>query len=100
MHEWTPDNWTANTAEELTLLWQDYMDNDGIHPANSERLWETKESVYSRVANVLKGYLSYKEVVVVCHGMVIATLLNLSSESVSYCGVYEFILEESEETAQ
>lgn len=100
LHEWTPDNWTANTMEEITLLWQDFMDHDGIYPANRSRLWEDKESVYKRVVGVLEKYLSYKEVLVVCHGMVIAILLNISSESVPYCGGYEFTLKKSEAIEQ
>jgi broad specificity phosphatase PhoE len=94
LHEWTPDNWTAESMEEITLLWQDYMDNNGIHPENETRIWETKESVRNRVINVLKKYQTYSKVIVVCHGMVIATLLDLTSEEIPYCGVYDFSLAE------
>lgn len=90
LHEWTPDNWTAETAEEITLLWKDYMDNKGVCPPGEIRLWETKESVLNRTLNVLQKYKSYSNVIVICHGMIIATLLDQVSEDIGYCSVIEY----------
>lgn len=90
LHEWTPDNWQATCVQEITELWNDYMKHDGIHPPGEHKIWESKESVIERVRNVLNQYLDKSKVIVVCHGMVIATLLQLISEEVQLCGVYEY----------
>ncbi len=90
LHEWTPDNWTAETVEEITLLWQDYTNNCGIYPQGQERIWESKESLLNRTQNVLNKYLNHSNVIVVCHGMVIAALLDEVSEKIGYCGIYEY----------
>jgi broad specificity phosphatase PhoE len=42
------------------------------------------------VRNVLYEHLDKSKVMVVCHGMVIATLLELTSEEVQLCRVYEY----------
>jgi broad specificity phosphatase PhoE len=90
LHEWTPDNWQATGIEEITELWKDYMKHDGIYPPGENKLWESKESVFNRIRNVLQRYLDKSKIIVVCHGMVIATLLELVSEEVALCGVYEY----------
>lgn len=46
----------------------------------------------NRTSQVLKKYVNHSEVMVVCHGMVIATLMELISEDVQLCGVYEYVL--------
>jgi broad specificity phosphatase PhoE len=90
LHEWTPDNWQATSVEEITELWEDYMKHNGAYPSGESKLWESKMSVSNRVRNVLHRYLNRSKVIVVCHGMVIATILNLISEEVQLCGVYEY----------
>jgi broad specificity phosphatase PhoE len=92
MHEWTPDNWQADSVEEVTELWKDYMKHNGNCPPGENKLWETKDSLMKRTREVLHKYLNHDQVIVVCHGMVIATLLDLVSEDIQLCGVYEFEL--------
>ncbi|TDF98106.1 histidine phosphatase family protein [Paenibacillus piri] len=90
LHEWTPDNWQAQNEAEITELWNDYRLHNGEHPNGETRLWETKSSVMKRTMGVLEKYKHRSKVIVVCHGMVIATLLGHSSEQVPYCGIYPF----------
>jgi broad specificity phosphatase PhoE len=90
LHEWTPDNWQATSLQEITDLWRDYMEHNGRCPPGEIKLWETRESLTNRLDAVLNKYLDKSKVMVVCHGMVIATLLGLVSEDVSFCGVYEY----------
>ncbi|SFM18415.1 Broad specificity phosphatase PhoE [Paenibacillus sp. 1_12] len=92
LHEWTPDNWQSATVKEIGELWSDYMKHNGCHPPGETRLWETRESLLNRTSNVLKKYVNHSKVMVVCHGMVIATLMELSSEDVNLCGVYEYVI--------
>jgi broad specificity phosphatase PhoE len=82
LHEWTPDNWQATTIHEIRELWRDYMEHNGCCPPGETKLWETRESVFNRTSNVLKKYVNQSKVMVVCHGMVIATLMDLVSEDV------------------
>ncbi|GAA4861052.1 histidine phosphatase family protein [Paenibacillus vulneris] len=90
LYEWTPDQWEAASADEIHELWKDYMLHDGCWPEGETRLWETKASLWSRINGVLARYESYSNVVVVCHGMVISTLLGLASTEIELCGVYEY----------
>lgn len=90
LHEWTPDNWQAASVEEITELWKDYMKHNGIPPSKESKVWESKNNVMNRVNAVLHRYLDKSKVIIVCHGMVIATLLELISEEVALCGVYEY----------
>ncbi|WP_186438506.1 histidine phosphatase family protein [Cohnella terricola] len=90
LHEWTPDNWQATSVEEITELWIDYMKHNGSYPEGESKLWETKESLLERTRKVLHKYLDKSKVIVVCHGMVIATLMELISDEIQLCGVYEY----------
>jgi len=92
LHEWTPDNWQATTVHEIRDLWNDYMEHNGCIPAGKTKIWETKENLLNRTSNVLNKYLNMSSVIVVCHGMVIATLLGLVSEDISLCGVYKYVM--------
>ncbi|WP_158560811.1 histidine phosphatase family protein [Paenibacillus contaminans] len=92
LHEWTPDNWQASGLDEITELWKDFLKHNGIYPEDGRKLWESKQSVVNRVRKVLSGYLDKSNIIVVCHGMVIASLLELSSEEIQLCGVYEYEL--------
>jgi broad specificity phosphatase PhoE len=49
------------------------MKHNGVYPPGEKRLWESKENIYNRIRNVLQRYLVKSKVIVVCHGMVIAT---------------------------
>lgn len=75
LHEWIPDNFQADTLSEIRALHHDFHIHDGCVPAGETKLWETKESVLKRTTNVLTKYLDQKKVMVVCHGMVIQTLM-------------------------
>jgi len=86
----TPDNWQADSVGQITELWKDYMNHEGRLPEGESRLWETKASVLTRTTNVLRQYANHSKVIVVCHGMIIATLLGLVSEEIRLCGVYEY----------
>ncbi|MFD0675666.1 MULTISPECIES: histidine phosphatase family protein [unclassified Paenibacillus] len=90
LHEWTPDNWQAQTVDEITALWNDFMLHDGKYPVGETRLWETREDLLLRTKEVLSRYKEYSQIIVVCHGMVIASLLGTHSEEIDYCGIYKY----------
>ncbi|MCR8630688.1 histidine phosphatase family protein [Paenibacillus radicis (ex Xue et al. 2023)] len=90
LHEWTPDNWQAQTVDEITDLWNDFMLHDGKYPVGETRLWETREDLLLRTKEVLSRYKEYSQIIVVCYGMVIASLLGTHSEEIDYCGIYKY----------
>ncbi|MDB5055612.1 MAG: fructose-2,6-bisphosphatase [Bacilli bacterium] len=90
LHEWTPDNWKAIGIDEIKELLKDYMKHNGIYPSGESKVWESKESILNRIRNVLHRYLDKSKVMVICHGMVIATLFELNSEEVEFCGIFEY----------
>jgi broad specificity phosphatase PhoE len=89
LHEWTPDNWQASGIEEIIELMRDYKKHSGIYPAGEIKVWESKESLVDRLENVLNKYLDKSKVLVVCHGMVMAALLEQDVEDIDFCTVYE-----------
>lgn len=90
LHEWTPDSFQAASIEEIMELHRDYVNLNGIHPPGETRLWEPRANVLRRTTAVLTRYLDRSEVIVVCHGMVIATLMNVDAEEVPFCSVHAY----------
>ncbi|MCD4713922.1 MAG: phosphoglycerate mutase family protein [Clostridiales bacterium] len=78
LHEWIPDvvAFQHKTSEDCFALCRDFDFHDGIHPEGTNKVWETKESMKRRMDSVLDRYMSYNQVIVVCHGMVIRTQKN------------------------
>ncbi|CAG7619836.1 histidine phosphatase family protein [Paenibacillus allorhizosphaerae] len=75
LHEWTPDQWQASSAEEIAELYHDYVRHKGCCPPGEQKLWETKDSLMQRTSSVLKKYVGAFNLIVVYHGMVIASPL-------------------------
>jgi broad specificity phosphatase PhoE len=46
----------------------------------------------NRLKNVLNRYLDKSQVLVVCHGMVMATLLEHDVDDIDFCSVYEHLV--------
>jgi len=78
LHEWEPDNvaFQYKTSEDCFALAKDFHLHNGVHPDGEKKVWETFESMKKRMDNVLEKYMTYNQVIVVCHGMVIKTQKN------------------------
>ena len=75
LHEWVPDlsfRWTD--LKEVLEYQNDFRACEGEWPAGEERCWEPLSSIRSRATEVLRRYLAFDKVLVVCHGMVIYSL--------------------------
>lgn len=83
LHEWIPDiiNFQHKTSEECFSLNRDFDLHNGIYPKGEMKVWETYENMKKRMEGVLKKYLKYNKVIVVCHEMVISTIKNQKSIS-------------------
>jgi len=75
LHEWIPDivDFQHKTSEDCFALADDFEKHGGVHPKDKSKVWETTVQMEKRMTSVLKKYKSYKQVIVVCHGMVIRT---------------------------
>lgn len=70
LHEWDSDRThTVRDEQELLRLCQEHDACDGIHPAGSEKLWESRQQVRDRAWKVLERYSGYERVAVTGHAM-------------------------------
>jgi uncharacterized phosphatase len=75
LHEWVPDlSFQWETLSEVEKLQLEYESLNGKWPTGETRPWEQLKSVRTRVIRVLRQYLNYERVLVVCHGEVIKAL--------------------------
>jgi broad specificity phosphatase PhoE len=78
LHEWVPDcSFRWQTLDDVLPLEADYYLCQGQYPQGETRPWETLASVQSRSLAVLRRYLSYRRVLVVCHGELIRALTGM-----------------------
>lgn len=93
LHEWLPDNFEVNTHAEIQALTKEFFAHEGRHPDGESKLWETKQSVVDRTRAAMAKYLDHSRVIVVCHGMVITSLLNYGYEEVELGSVHPYVME-------
>ena len=91
LHEWAPDltfqySFTPEREAEIRALTNEFFSGDGERPQHSKYHYESLSEVRHRVLDVLDRYLTYKKVIVVCHGIVM-NALTAFKDHVEYCGV-------------
>lgn len=93
LHEWTPEL-TFSYDQEFIIraAYREMMKFSGEWPQKRPKNWEPLSSVRQRVLNVLLRYCNLKKVIVVSHGVVIASLTEQEIETGSY---YPFILDDA-----
>lgn len=76
LHEWQPDRtFTYNDSKVQERAYHEMMDLNGEWPAGQRRDWEPVSSVRRRVLSVLCRYNHLDRVIVVCHYVVIWSLI-------------------------
>jgi broad specificity phosphatase PhoE len=91
LHEWVPDSsFRWQTLDDVLPLQADYHRCQGKYPPGETRPWETLASVRSRSLAVLRRYLGYRRVLVVCHGELIRALTG--ETKTEYAGLVPFEL--------
>ena len=80
IREWQPDlTYQYKSGDEMKEYYKEYVENNGIYPANEKKKWETKEQLRKRVMSVINKYKDkYDKVIVVAHKM--------AFQSISDCG--------------
>lgn len=71
LHEWVPDLTFQFDLQKVVELRNDFDACNGHYPEGESRLWESRDSMRTRVDAVLEKYLHHEKVIVVCHGMLI-----------------------------
>lgn len=76
LHEWMPDlNFKYRSFEECLELIKDFNCHKGIYPGEETKRWEDLNSLRNRVKKVADKYAHCNKVIMVCHTMVIRTLV-------------------------
>ncbi len=86
LHERLPDtSATAADVNEILELCRDYERCGGVWPEGERKRWEPRHILKERISTVIKKYLSYSRVIVVCHEMVIRS--QIETEDVPYASI-------------
>lgn len=78
LHEWLSDrNGLPKSDQAIIAACDEYSRYNGVYPENENNVfdWEDKESVIKRFTGVLKRYRHLDKVVVVCHGIMLHTVI-------------------------
>lgn len=80
IREWQPDlTFQYKNSTEMKKYYKDYVENNGVHPNEEKRKWETKEQLKNRVMSVIDKYKEkYDTVIVVAH--------KIAFQSICDCG--------------
>lgn len=88
LHEWMPDITFQNAnLTECIQLTEDFNAHKGIYPEGELRRWESLQALRQRVKKVTDKYAHYNKVILVCHGMVIRTIMY--AETIQPCEIIE-----------
>ena len=93
LHEWLADGITYEflSDEEASRAYQCLNENASHHPNGENCKWEYAEQMKKRVMDVLKKYVEYDSVIVVCHGTLMQYVLEI--EPPENGQIQEFIYE-------
>lgn len=96
LREWMPDvRGQIQTLEDVFTAARDFEACDGCHPNSSEsefaRHWESRESLRTRMLNILESYRHFERVIVTTHEMAIWAVTG--QRDVANGEIVEFTLE-------
>lgn len=79
LHEWLADGITYEflSDEEASSAYRCLNKSAGHHPNGENCKWESAEQMKKRVMGVLKKYMEYDTVIVVCHGTLMQYVLDI-----------------------
>lgn len=61
----------------MKQYYKEYVENDGKHPNNENKKWETKEQLNSRVMSIINKYAKkYDKVIIVGHKIAFQSICN------------------------
>ena len=78
LHEWLANKNYIHVSDEIAdANYDDFHNNNGCYPPDTEKDWESSEMMKNRALAVLEKYKNYEKVIVTCHGMLIAAITGL-----------------------
>jgi uncharacterized phosphatase len=81
----------ARSIDDLKKIAQEEQKCNGVASPDARYKWEPRSDVKKRVLDVLNRYVSYKKVIVVCHGMIIHCLTG--AIGIPNCSIHEIEIE-------
>lgn len=80
IHEWVPDHCFGwNGIKDVQKLERDFNSKEGKHSAEKQECWESFEMMKARMNRTLKKYDNYSKVLVVCHSLIIQSVVGNNS---------------------
>lgn len=80
LHEWIPDmSFRSRSLKDFQSFQSEYYRLNGEWPAGETRCWEPFSAMNLRALTVLRKYLKYKRVLVICHGQIIKSVTSLDT---------------------
>ena len=91
LHEWLPDNtFTWDSYATVLEILGELEKNKGEWPQGETRNWESLSMLRERVLKVFDKYLTYKKILVVCHGGVIWSITGVKDVENCEIKVFEY----------
>lgn len=95
MHEWVPDmNFRWRSLAEVEELYSEFKYFKGEWPPEKTLPWETVPHMRRRALNVLRNYLAYQKVLVICHGQLMRAITGVEIEKIELAGLMPFQIEQ------
>lgn len=95
LHEWVPDRlFKWQTLDDVMAAMNEMKKSGCEWPDGKEKRWESFSMVRKRVMNVLKKYTAYERVFVLCHAVLISSIIYKNRiEEVKNLEAFEYILD-------
>jgi uncharacterized phosphatase len=94
LHEWVPDNlFKWQTIEDVMAVMDEMQKYRCEWPEGEKRSWEPFSMVRNRAFDVLKKYTQYERVFVLCHAMLILSIIHRDHiEDVKNLEAFEYVI--------
>jgi broad specificity phosphatase PhoE len=81
LHEWMPDrSFKSRSLENFQACGLEFYRLNGEWPKGETRCWEPLSAMRLRALMVLRKYLKYQRVLIICHGKLIKSLTTLDTD--------------------
>jgi broad specificity phosphatase PhoE len=93
LHEWIPDlTFQYSSTENFKEIGKELKKYNGEWNAECKFQWESLSSIGERAFRVIRKYMNYDKVIVVCHGMVIRRFVR--KREIENCEIFELDFDE------
>ena len=95
LHEWVPDSlFKWQTLDDVMTVMDEMQEYGCEWPEGEERRWEPFLRVRNRVFDVLKKYTQYERIFVLCHAILISSIIFRDHiEEIKNLEAFEYVME-------